>query len=96
MRTEKLKMEKIEKLIEIKKQKQQEQQNFWIDTNPSYDPEIRAKQIELVKEELELKRQTTRMLQMQQDILMRNNADEERRSTGIYSSKSLINFLTDY
>jgi len=81
MRTEKLKMEKIEKLIELKKQKQQEQmqQNFWIDNNPSYDHEIRAKQMELVKEELELKRQTTRMLQMQQDMLMKNNADEERR-----------------
>jgi len=79
MRTEKLKMEKIEKLIEIKKHKQQQQQNFLIENNSSYDPEIRAKQIELVKQELELKRQTTRMLQMQQDILMKNNADEERR-----------------
>jgi len=79
MREEKLKMEKIEKLIELKKQKQQEEQNFWIDNNPSYDPEIRAKQMELVKEELELKRQTTRMLQMQQDMMMKNNANEEKR-----------------
>jgi len=79
MRTEKLKMEKIEKLIELKKQKQQSQQKFWIDNSPSYDPEIRAKQMELIKQELELKKQTTRMLQMQQDMLMKNNADEERR-----------------
>merc|ERR1719315_57263 len=81
MRAEKLKMEKIEKLIEVKKQKQQQQmqQNYWIDNNPSYDHETRAKQMELVKEELELKRQTTRMLQMQQDMLMKNNANEEKR-----------------
>jgi len=79
MRAEKLKMEKIEKLIEVKNQQQQMQQNYWIDNNPSYDHETRAKQMELVKEELELKRQTTRMLQMQQDMLMKNNADEERR-----------------
>jgi len=79
MRTEKLKMEKIEKLIELKKQKQESQQKFWIDNSPSYDPEIRAKQMELIKEELELKKQTTRMLQMQQDMMMKNNAEEERR-----------------
>ena len=79
MKAEKLKMDKIEKMIELKKQKQQMQQKFWIDSNPSYDPEIRAKQMELAKQELELKRQTTRMLQMQQAMLMKNNADEERR-----------------
>merc|ERR1712142_147540 len=54
-------------------------QSLWTDHKPFYDPEIRAKEMELVKQELELKKQTTRMLQMQQNILMKNSADDERR-----------------
>jgi len=80
MEAEKNKMIQIEKLIEQKKLKQQmQQQSFRIDHKPFYDPEIRAKEMELIEQELELKKQTTRMLQMQQNMLMKNNADDERR-----------------
>jgi len=73
IRAEQEEIEKIEKLIEQKKQRQ-EQQTQW-----SFDPEIHAKKMELAKQELELKKQSTMMLQIQQNLLMKNNANEERR-----------------
>ena len=79
MKAKEKRMIQIEKLIEQKKLNQQQHQSFCIDHKPFYDPEIRAKEMELVKQELELKKQTTTMLQMQQQMLMKNNADDERR-----------------
>merc|ERR1719318_1360348 len=73
-------MEQIEKLIEQKKlrqlqRKQQQQQ----ESNESFDPELMARKREVAKQELELKRQTMTVLQMQQDMMMKKNTDEERR-----------------
>lgn len=80
IRAEKQKMEQIEKLIEQKKlQQQQQQQEFYLDKKGYFDPEMNARKREVVRQELEVKKQTTMMLKMQQDMMMKMNANEEMR-----------------
>jgi len=71
MREEQNKIEQIEKLLE---QKKKQQRNIM----PG-DPHINAQKMALVNQELELKKQTTRMLEMQQNMLVKNNEAAERR-----------------
>ena len=70
MREEQNKIEQIEKLLEQKKQQQ---------PRVPYNPQINAQKMALANQELELKRQTTRMLEMQQNMLMKNNEAAERK-----------------
>jgi len=80
IRAEKQKMEQIEKLIEQKKLKQQQhQQEFYLDKKGFFDPEVNARKREVLGQELELKKQTTMMLKMQKDMMMKMNAKEEMR-----------------
>jgi len=92
MNAEKEKMERIEKLIQMKKQGQQQQlqrqhqqqQQLWHFDHQGqsgiFDKEIVAKKKELIEQEMELKKQTTMMLKMQQNMLMdKKNTEEERR-----------------
>jgi hypothetical protein len=85
MKAEKVKMERIEKLIERKKMEKQQQQQMWHfdyqgQQGGSFDKDIVAKKMELAKQEMELKNQTTMLLQMQQNMLMeKRHTEEERR-----------------
>ena len=71
MREEQNEIEQIEKLLE---QKKKQQRNI-----VPGDPHLNAQKMALVNQELELKKQTTRMLEMQQNMLVKNNEAAERR-----------------
>jgi len=85
MNVEKEKMERIENLIQMKKKKDQlQQQQLWHFDHQSqpgrFDQELVAKKNELIKQEIELKKQTSMMLKMQQNMLMeKKNTEDERR-----------------
>lgn len=76
--------EKIEKLIEKNKMEKQHKQMWHFDFQGqqwgTFDKDIVANKMELAKQEMELKKQTTMLLQMQQNLLMEKRITEEERS----------------
>ena len=76
MKMEEEKMLRIEKMIELKKTKQKQQE-----TMDTQDNLLSMKETDLAKQTKELQKQTAMVMQMQQNILMekRNNEEEKRR-----------------